>query len=473
MRSIRSTLLLAVNMPLILGFGTLLIVDYNRGLADQLLEKHIALEDEAKTLIPAVAALRHHGHDALQQLIDAACARMQETSSPGHHIALEIGDTLLQAQDHHRASPNFPRTMKEALRSPSHEATLDGQPIIVGADTAEDTTVYVSEFIANVKTAAMSQLIFRSAAIGLLGLAVTVLINLLLLNLVTRPTERLVATVRQIGEGHLGIRADSFRTRELKYLSDEISSMSGALAEAQHEQRHQMSKARRIQQHLIPNHALLADLNIHCLHEPADAVGGDFFDATPLDEHRLVVFLADVTGHGVPAAMGAAMLKILFRRALDQTTDVNEILTQINSGFHAASLDEDFATAFIALIDRDSSRLHFASAGHEVGFLMRRNGDTDELKATGIFLGLDPESRWEVKQVTLERNDRLILVTDGFAEAVSPTGTWFGRDTLRQYLLSHRDDPPETLPSTLLKRVIEHTGTNVHTDDMTMVVSVI
>lgn len=100
--SIHAALLLAVNTVLLVGVVSLLIIDYQRGLDQRLRTKQTNLVEEASLVLPAVAALRHHGNQAVQDYIDRACAQMQDSLSPGHHIAVQVGEEVFQARTHGR-----------------------------------------------------------------------------------------------------------------------------------------------------------------------------------------------------------------------------------------------------------------------------------------------------------------------------------------------------------------------------------
>lgn len=103
-RSVRFRLLAAVNSAIALLLGVFLVVDYRQEIAARVAEKHVALEQAAKTLLPAVIRMRPDGEAAVQRYVDNVCGRMQDSLSPGHHIAVEMNGTVLQAVVHHRAS---------------------------------------------------------------------------------------------------------------------------------------------------------------------------------------------------------------------------------------------------------------------------------------------------------------------------------------------------------------------------------
>jgi len=468
--SIRTKLLVAVNAVLLVGLAVLLLADYQRGLHLRLREKQVAMSEEASLVLTAVTALQKDGAQAVQEYIDRACATMQDTVSPGPHIAVRLGDTVLQARTHHRASPAFARAMQKAAAADDHRAKVDGWPILVGTRRNESAETYVSEFTTNIRREARAQLMSRAVGIAIVGLTLTAIVNLILVRLVTRPIGRLARTVRQIGGGALGTAPPRFTTRELDFLAAELGEMSRSLAEMDRHRQQQMAKARRIQGNLLPRPDHLRAVGIHHVHLPAEDVGGDFFDVHVTDAHRTVVYMGDVTGHGVPAAMGAAMLKTLCEHNGADLSDPAATLRQINRRFHDVTLEGDFATMFMGAVDRTERRLTYASAGHEVGYLLRGDGRLDELNATGLPLGVDPDADYELVHLPIDAGDRLVLLTDGVVETMSPDGRLLGRRPIAQSLAANGNQGPQAIAARLLALVEVHRKGGTQLDDITLAV---
>ncbi len=143
--TIRSRLLLAVNLPLAVLATFFLAYDYSQELARRVENKRIALEEEAKTLLPAVVRLRPHGLSRVQEFIDEVCIRMQDSESPGHHIAIELGSEIHQASSHHRASRDMFSAMQEAANSPDSQTSFGETELILGVYEKDGAAVYVSE----------------------------------------------------------------------------------------------------------------------------------------------------------------------------------------------------------------------------------------------------------------------------------------------------------------------------------------
>jgi serine phosphatase RsbU (regulator of sigma subunit) len=206
--------------------------------------------------------------------------------------------------------------------------------------------------------------------------------------------------------------------------------------------------------------------------EPAAEVAGDYFDALPLADGSVVLCVADVTGHDVPAAMGAAMLKALFEAHIDEAAGPGALLESLNRSYSRVSLSEDFATMAILRWDPSASEVLYASAGHEPAFLLRAEGETVELSATGIPLGVvnDP-GPWQTTRFGVRRGDRIVIFTDGLPEMRSPEGSLLGRGAARALLEKHRRTPLPGATQALRKAIKEYVGSRPPDDDITILIA--
>ena len=146
-KSIRTRLLLAVNGVLVAGLGVALFVDCWGELSARLHQKHGELTQQAEVLMPAVQAARAEGPEAIQRLIDAACARMQEGLSPGHHLAVQFDGQVLQARTHQRASPAHFQAMVRASEGQRWQAQWDVAHHRRDVAAEDDLTLVVLEAV--------------------------------------------------------------------------------------------------------------------------------------------------------------------------------------------------------------------------------------------------------------------------------------------------------------------------------------
>lgn len=470
LRGIRFRLLVAVNTAMALLLLVFLFVDYRREIAARVAQKHIALEEEAKTLLPAVLRLRPQGIKAVQEYVDDVCGQMQDAASPGHHIGVRLDGTVLQAMAHGRESPEMFAAMQAAAVSPVHQSLLGDEMLVVGSNHQGNTSVYVSEYLTDVQRSARGQALLRLVGIVVLAAVAAAIVNVVFVRLAARPLEKLVETVRQIARGQLGVQAGPFKAAELEYLAGEINSMSASLAQIDQERRLQMDKARHIQEHLLPHEVNIPGLAVAHLYQPAVEIAGDYYDIVALSDESWLLCIADVTGHGVPAAMTAAMLKTLLLHAAEHHVAPDKILRFINDRFASVSLDGDFATMMLTRWVPKAGRLEYASAGHgNAWHLSSASGTTRELPSTGLPLGVQSDTNWEMETLSVAHGERLLLITDGVTEAFDSRGEQFGADRVAVLLTQCKDVPLTEMVRRIDEAVRAHRAGAVPTDDCTVV----
>ncbi len=468
-RSIRSQLLFAVNLPLIVLGALFLGYDYNRMMSERIAEKHIALEEEAMTLLPAIIQFRVSGLSGIQEYIDNVCRQMQTKLSPGHHIAVNFSGKTLQATPHGRASSAMLSALEHAAHSPTRRAPFEEHELIVGIADSDDIVVYVAEKLTNIRHAVRWASIRRLVGLTVAFFAAAVLVNVVLLRTVTNPIGRLVTTVQKLGAGQFGIRPETFQSAELEFLASEIGSMSLSLASADRARKSQMVKAREIQENLLPKAPSIPSLRIAHFFEPAEDIGGDYYDILPLKDGTWVICIADVTGHGIPAAMSAAMLKMLLLQATETHTSPTILLEFINRRFSAVSLLEDFVSMILLRMDPQGGRLQYASAGHEPGWLISSGKTPRELSSTGLLLGIDENATWEEVNIQVTGCDRLMVFSDGLSETFNTQGEMFGRTRLIQLLIEFKALSTEQTIQRIKEALDVYRGTAPQQDDMTAV----
>lgn len=469
-RTIRFQLLVAVNTALALPLFMFLVIDYRREIADRVAEKHLALREEAKTLLPAVLRISGDGHEAVQKYVDAVCGRMRDAVSPGHHIVVCLDETVLQALAHDRSSPEIFEAMQAAARSPSYRAKFRDEELVVGIDQQGDVTALVSEYVTNIRRSVNRQILQRLAQIALLAVVAAGIINFVFLRMTAKPLEQLVNTVRRIGQGELGAQTGPFNSEEFTYLAEAVNSMSASLAETDRYRRQEMARARRIQESLLPKQTDTPGLTVAHLYQPVEDVAGDYYDLLALPDGTWLVCIADVTGHGVPAALSATMLKALLLHASHHHTDPGQILGFVNQQLTTVCRTENLASMFLAQCNPEAMTLEYASAGHETGLLLSTTGRLRELRSTGLLLAVLEDATWQTETLPVSRGDKLLMVTDGVTEATNGQGELFGRRRLaHQFMQCSHADAAQTVGQ-IEKALAAHGGAELSADDMTLVV---
>ena len=205
----------------------------------------------------------------------------------------------------------------------------------------------------------------------------------------------------------------------------------------------ELEVARHIQQGSLPEEVPeLEGWQISPHYQPAREVGGDFYDFHLHSEGQLGLVVGDATGKGVPAALVMATTCGILQ-AVSQavgSSSPGEVLAQVNETLVARIPANMFVTCFYAILDPKSASLIYANAGHDLPCLHRNGGEAEELRATGMPLGLMPGMGYEEKETTLKAGEVALLYSDGLVEAHNPKGEMFGFPRLRALVAEYGDE---------------------------------
>ena len=179
----------------------------------------------------------------------------------------------------------------------------------------------------------------------------------------------------------------------------------------------EMATARRIQESILPRRGpSIAAVDVASVYRPASSVAGDYFDFVDVDEHSFGVVVADVSGHGVGAALVASMLKVAIAMASAHVREPARLLAELNV-FFCGKLERQFITAVVAFIDTRSGDVVVSSAGHPPPLVRRANGAVEEAAGSGFVLGRMRAAQYHDVALTLAPNDAIVFYTDGVIEA--------------------------------------------------------
>lgn len=234
----------------------------------------------------------------------------------------------------------------------------------------------------------------------------------------------------------------------------------------------ELKLAKKIQDSSLPLHPPTGGrATIVTRYNPMTAIGGDYYDFHTPDEFSLGVVIADVSGHGIPAAIVAAMFKMAFNLQKHVSRKPNEVLKRINK-LLLDSIHKQFVTACYLFFDLEKQRILYASAGHPpVAFYRRRTNKVELVRPRGRILGCFPEIPDEILDLPFTVGDRVILYTDGISEARNPSGEMFGDERLSHYIVENSANRSADLfADGLLEQVKEFCGKPIPDDDITLVV---
>jgi hypothetical protein len=232
--------------------------------------------------------------------------------------------------------------------------------------------------------------------------------------------------------------------------------------------------ARQIQQSNLPSTLCPPNgINIASRYVPMTEVAGDFYDYHMNDETSIGIFMADVSGHGVGAALIGSMLKIAFASQSENISDPALVLTEINRILQG-KIEGSFVTACSVFIDAVNKKIKFASAGHPQQVLWRgRNNEICRLPIGGTILGPFPDSAYKNAEMNIETGDRLVLFTDGVVEAMNKAGDFFGDERLEEFIKQHSPDSANVIVDqfiTHLSKWSGRPGNSSFDDDLTLII---
>jgi len=230
------------------------------------------------------------------------------------------------------------------------------------------------------------------------------------------------------------------------------------------EMEQELATARRIQDSILPRSSPeLQALRLAARYQPMTAVAGDFYDFAKLGDAHLTILVADVSGHGVPAALVASMLKVCFAALREKARDPASVLTGLNVMLRD-SLGGQYVTAACASIDTHEKIITYSGAGHPPALLLRRQaGSVVPLLENGLFIGPFPQASYANLSISFQPGDRLLLYTDGIPEATARDGEEFGQERLAAFLIATADLPPQQL----IERLFQEIATSSQQDDQT------
>jgi len=202
--------------------------------------------------------------------------------------------------------------------------------------------------------------------------------------------------------------------------------------------RSELETARQIQLSILPQTVpALAGLDIAARYIPMTSVAGDFYDFVVIDEKRIGVLVADVSGHGMPAALIASMLKIAFAAQAPHASDPARVLSGLNQAL-CGKFQGHYVTAAYALINMERRSVCYAGAGHPPLLLHERSsGKARSIVENGLFLGYFPKASYAAVEVPFQEGDSLLLYTDGIVEMSNQADEPFGEERLESFLEEH------------------------------------
>ena len=235
----------------------------------------------------------------------------------------------------------------------------------------------------------------------------------------------------------------------------------------------ELSMAREIQKgalpHTFPPFPERKEIDLYASMDPAQDVGGDFYDFFFIDEDHLCLLIADVSGKGIPAALFMMVAKRILEDSARLEHNVSEILEKTNGSLCDSNQAEMFVTVWLGILEISTGRLTAANAGHEYPAFRKNEGCFELYKDKhGFVIGGMKDVQYREYIIQMNPGDKLFVYTDGVPEATAVSGEMFGTNRMLDALNSCADSSTEIILQEVRKTVDAFVGDARQFDDLTM-----
>ena len=234
----------------------------------------------------------------------------------------------------------------------------------------------------------------------------------------------------------------------------------------------ELETARQIQSSILPASVPeVPNLRIAAAYHPMTAVAGDFYQFVQTDHSHLGILVADVSGHGIPAALVSSMIKVAMQSVAVHAHDPALVLAGLNRILSSEARGQ-LASAAYVWIDSEDRKALYSAAGHPPLLCWRNSsGEMRRIESNGLLFGIKPDSDYPVCATALEPFDRLLLYTDGVTEPENSAGEAFGDRELERVVRENRLQPAAELSQQLLSELRKwQTASVSQEDDITLII---
>jgi len=232
----------------------------------------------------------------------------------------------------------------------------------------------------------------------------------------------------------------------------------------------ELEVARQLQSSILPAAVPeIQNIQIAVSYQPMAAVAGDFYEFVRADGKRLGLLVADVTGHGVPAALIASMIKVAMQSVESCADDPRQVLRELNRILFK-QIHEQYVSAAYLWIDTERSKAWYSAAGHPP-LLRWKDGKLERIESNGLLFGIIPDPDYPVREFAIHSGERLVLYTDGLTEPQNARCESFGDRKLEEVIRKNQSHPPAELLQQMLAEVRAWPpGSQAQQDDITLMV---
>jgi len=197
----------------------------------------------------------------------------------------------------------------------------------------------------------------------------------------------------------------------------------------------ELALAAQIQQDLLPKSSPdYKNYEIMGTNVPCYQVGGDYYDYITIDENRIAVVIADVSGKGVSASLLMASLRAALHAEINPDYDIKKMAAKLNNFVHSSSSSNSFISFCYCELNRQNGEIHYINSGHNPPIVIDKKKRINRMEPCGLCLGMFPQQEYECKSLVLNPGDTALLYTDGFTESRNPQNEEFSEEGLIRLL---------------------------------------
>lgn len=301
-------------------------------------------------------------------------------------------------------------------------------------------------------------------------------IAFVLVGSIARNVNRLTRATQEIARGDFSARVNSRSRDQIGDLARSFDGMAASiqrlLVQTAEKERleGEIAVARTIQQKLLPNpEATFPGVSVLAHFHPVADIGGDYYDYLPMPDGRIAVAIGDVSGHGLPTGLLAAMAKAALSTLIESGLSGTPLFVRLNDLIYRSTDSRNYMTLALFAYDPLRREVELSNAGQLAPYRISEDR-LESLSLPSFPLGASPRSDFPTHAYSFAAGDRLLFVTDGFIEATNASGEPFGFERLEQLLRSEAGADAVRLREALLSAIAAYTGGAPPEDDRTLVI---
>ncbi len=267
------------------------------------------------------------------------------------------------------------------------------------------------------------------------------------------------------------------RTAELSDANERIQELNESLKDENRRMSAELDVAKQLQMMVLPSDweiSQFKDVDIACFMSPADEVGGDYYDILHLDRGGMLIGIGDVTGHGLSSGVLMLMAQTAIRTLSNSDLDMREFINRVNTvlyeNIQRINEDKNMTLALLHYQDGD----YTVVGQHESVLVCRANGEIENIETfdLGLFVGMEKDisSFTKTHQFHLDKDDVMVLYTDGITEAINVKEEEFGIEGLQELLQKYHRLPSQEMSEKMRQDLMAYIGEAEIYDDITLVI---